>query len=193
MKSREATKRETREALIRAGAALYTEGRGVEPSLDAICAHAGFTRGAFYVHFKDRTEFLLAIMEDALSSFVDSVIVEEGPASMTETAARFVEAVRRDASEPQSSSLGFLMRTLPRYPELSDRYARVLAATVERLTAVADTGQAAGELRTDVPARDLSTVLVSAAVGLAALVHAGVELDLSHLPTTARRLLVSTG
>jgi AcrR family transcriptional regulator len=47
-KPRELAKQETREAVIRAGMAAFTE-EGVDlPSLDAICARAGFTRGAFY-------------------------------------------------------------------------------------------------------------------------------------------------
>ena len=59
-KSRDLAKQETREALIQAGMDAFSE-EGVDlPSLDAICARAGFTRGAFYVHFKDREDFFAA-------------------------------------------------------------------------------------------------------------------------------------
>jgi len=73
-KTREEAKRETREALIRAGIEAFAA-EGVDlPSLDAICARAGFTRGAFYVHFKDRDDFLLSVMDKVLSEFINSVI-----------------------------------------------------------------------------------------------------------------------
>ena len=50
---RDAAKKETRSALIRAALKLFHEEGFDGPSLDAICARAGYTRGAFYVHFKD--------------------------------------------------------------------------------------------------------------------------------------------
>ena len=54
----QAAKQETREALLQAAMAEFAE-KGLDlPSLDAICARAGFTRGAFYVHFRDREELV---------------------------------------------------------------------------------------------------------------------------------------
>src|SRR5262245_37416602 len=50
--TREFGKQETREALLRAGMEMFAEQGLDAPSLDALCARAGFTRGAFYVHFK---------------------------------------------------------------------------------------------------------------------------------------------
>src|SRR4249919_2412241 len=72
-KSRDDAKRETREALIAAGVAAFAE-EGIDaPSLDSICARAGYTRGAFYVHFKDRDDFLIAVMERAIGGFLDAL------------------------------------------------------------------------------------------------------------------------
>ncbi|HVH04632.1 MAG TPA: TetR family transcriptional regulator, partial [Myxococcota bacterium] len=66
--ARELAKQETREALVQAAIAEFAE-KGLDlPSLDAICARAGFTRGAFYVHFRDREELLGAVMERALGA-----------------------------------------------------------------------------------------------------------------------------
>ncbi|MGH7328029.1 MAG: TetR family transcriptional regulator, partial [Polyangiaceae bacterium] len=65
-KTRDATKIETRDALIAAGAMEFAE-KGVDgPSLDGICARAGFTRGAFYVHFRDRDDLLVAVVDRVL-------------------------------------------------------------------------------------------------------------------------------
>ena len=63
---------QTREALIAAGiAAIGSE--GLDASLDAICARAGFTRGAFYVHFQDRDDLLETVMERVGRLFLESL------------------------------------------------------------------------------------------------------------------------
>ncbi|MCZ7684911.1 MAG: TetR family transcriptional regulator [Sandaracinaceae bacterium] len=53
----------TREALVDAAAELFAEQGLTGPSLDAICAKAGFTRGAFYVHFATRDDLIAAVVE----------------------------------------------------------------------------------------------------------------------------------
>ncbi|HKA30465.1 MAG TPA: TetR/AcrR family transcriptional regulator, partial [Candidatus Binatia bacterium] len=72
--ARELAKQETRDALIAAGLEAFAEHGLDVPSLDAICSRAGFTRGAFYVHFKDRDDFVVAVMEHVLGGFLDAVI-----------------------------------------------------------------------------------------------------------------------
>ena len=64
-------RKSTRQALLAGRAAELIEHGLDAPSLDAICARAGFTRGAFYVHFKDRDDFLVAVTDWALSGIVD--------------------------------------------------------------------------------------------------------------------------
>src|SRR4249920_604423 len=93
-KPRELAKQETREALIRAGMAAFTE-KGVDlPSLDAICARAGYTRGAFYVHFRDRADLLVAVVEHAMTAFMDTVIATGGAGhDLERTIDRFAAAV----------------------------------------------------------------------------------------------------
>src|SRR5882672_9036667 len=73
-RSRDDAKRETREALIAAGVSIFTEQGLDTPSLDAICARAGYTRGAFYVHFKDRDEFIKVVMLETLEGFMNAMI-----------------------------------------------------------------------------------------------------------------------
>src|SRR5580700_6965980 len=75
--NREETKVRTRAALVDAGIALFGEQGLDAPSLDAICERAGFTRGAFYVHFRDRDEFLEAVMERLGGQFLDAVLADE--------------------------------------------------------------------------------------------------------------------
>src|SRR5690242_13784541 len=71
--TREATKQATREALVLAGKKLFAK-KGLDgPSLDAICEQAGFTRGAFYVHFKDRDDLLAAVMDEVGREYLDGL------------------------------------------------------------------------------------------------------------------------
>src|SRR6266545_6764537 len=80
-RGREQAKQETREALILAALSEFSE-RGLSaPSLDAICARAGYTRGAFYVHFADRDELIAAVMEKVTGVLLDALIAT-GDAAM---------------------------------------------------------------------------------------------------------------
>src|SRR5262249_622232 len=98
-------KRETREALIHAGLEAFAAEGLDAPSLDAICARAGFTRGGFYVHFKDRDDFLVAVMEDVLGRFLDAVIATGDEAhDLGHTIERFTGALDQVKHPPGSGS-----------------------------------------------------------------------------------------
>ncbi len=87
-------KQETREALIAAALAEFAEHGLDAPSLDAICARAGYTRGAFYVHFRDRADLLVAVVEHAMTVFMDAVIATGGAGhDLERTIDRFASAV----------------------------------------------------------------------------------------------------
>src|SRR5262245_62925464 len=73
-RSRAESKEATKQALLHAGMMELVE-HGLDiPSLDAICARAGYTRGAFYVHFKDRDDFFIAVMDWVLTGILHSVV-----------------------------------------------------------------------------------------------------------------------
>lgn len=58
-----ARRAQTRERLIAAARAVFAE-RGVEgASVEEICEAAGFTRGAFYSNFTDRSDLVLAMIQ----------------------------------------------------------------------------------------------------------------------------------
>jgi len=85
-------KRVTRQMLLDAGLDEIIE-HGLDVGLDAICARAGYTRGAFYVHFKDREEFLLAIAENVLHAIVDSTVSAEAEEGVKSSIERFAGAL----------------------------------------------------------------------------------------------------
>jgi AcrR family transcriptional regulator len=91
--SRMEAMQQTRQALIRAALELFAE-EGLDASLDAICDRAGYTRGAFYVHFEDREALLVATMNHVGEKFLASVFQNaQGSQTFGGSVRRFVESV----------------------------------------------------------------------------------------------------
>lgn len=210
MKTREAAKQETRGALIAAALAEFAE-RGLDnPSLDAICARAGYTRGAFYVHFRDRDDLLVAVMEHAMGAFIDAVIATGDEAhDLEHTVARFTSAVAaaigpvpgrrgKAALVPLAPGVPFvpfsrLLESVSRSPELRERFAALLRGAITRLTGTADRGQSARTVRRDVEPQQVAFLLVAVALGLMVAVDAGLPLDPAATHATTLRLLAPSG
>jgi AcrR family transcriptional regulator len=195
---REAGKEETREALLLAGLAEFSE-RGLDaPSLDSICARAGFTRGAFYVHFRDREEFLVAAMERVLGPFLDAVVARgEEAHDLARTIERFVAAVTGmaqlvapDASlSPRILPLHRLLDACERSARLAERFRRIVREATTRVERSTRRGQGEGEVRSDVDPGQLGAVLVSLALGAIVAVELGIALDLQAAGKTVLALI----
>jgi TetR/AcrR family transcriptional repressor of nem operon len=197
--TREASKRATRQALLDAAIAEFTE-RGFDtPSLDAICARAGFTRGAFYVHFHDRDELVAAAMEQSLHAFLDGII-DRG--SVTDdigaTVGRFIEVALQPmilgeaAQEPSGVAgpvLHQLLEACDRSESVRAAFVQMLTEAVGRVTPAARGGQGIGQLRSDVGAEEISTLLVLLALGAWTAGELKLPLDLPRLSDALLRLL----
>jgi AcrR family transcriptional regulator len=174
---REAAKRETREALLRAGIAEFAAKGLAEPSLDGICARAGFTRGAFYVHFRDRDDFISAVMERVLGLFLDAVIASGDAArDLEETVSRFAGTL---GAGVLGDGFRFhrVLEACARSPEVRARFAGMLEGAVERVAGVASEGQRSGSVRGDVEPQALAGVLVALALGALVALEVGVRID----------------
>lgn len=170
-KSRDDTKRETREALIAAGVSAFSEEGFDAPSLDSICARAGYTRGAFYVHFKDRDDFIIAVMTSVLEGFLDAIIATGDAAlDLQKTIDTFVGAVQAKAF-PIHSGLHFhqFMAACARAPRIRERFVGVLAEGARRVAVATREGQGAGTVRADVSADNVGLILVAIVLGVEAL------------------------
>lgn len=195
-KSRELSKKETRDALIRAGMSVFEE-QGVDlPSLDSICARAGFTRGAFYVHFKDRDDFLAAVLDRVIKEFVDSVIASGGTADdLAQTIDRFLAtaATGKLPLSGQHRLVAHLMsRGVQRADSMRNRFRAMLEGAVALLSQAAQAGQRAGKVGTQVPPEMIAGILVALALGLITLIDAGVRIDTDAMRRAARKLLQIT-
>lgn len=189
---------DTREALLSAGATLFSE-RGIDgPSLDAICERAGYTRGAFYVHFRDRDDFLVAVMEREGLPLLDTLLggAETGPSTLEEVVARFVDEVssgRYPLTRDGGPKPHQLLDACARSRTLKKRYVGLLRESVARLAQVAKGSQAAQTLRSDVDPEALATLLLAAVLGAQTMLELDAPLDLPASAAALMRLLAPVG
>jgi TetR/AcrR family transcriptional regulator, transcriptional repressor for nem operon len=179
LSARDASKQETREALLRAGMELFAE-QGLDvPSLDALCARAGFTRGAFYVHFEDREDFIVAVMESATGSFLDAILATRGEAlDLRALLGAFAGAVE-GGGFPVFGDVPFhqFLAACARSKALRQRYSAILDATIDRIAEVVRAGQQAGTVRPDADALRVSGLLVAIALGVGAVTEIDARFD----------------
>jgi|SRR5262245_1137883 len=199
--ARAQAKRETREALIHAGLEAFAAEGLDAPSLDAICARAGFTRGAFYVHFKDRDDFLVAVMEDVLGRFLDAVIATGDEAhDLGHTIERFTGALDLVKHPPGSGSwsaspllgplqVSRLTEAAARSPAIRARLVEIIGEAVARVAQATRSGQASGTVRRDIAPEVGAQLLVIAALGLLGATELGVPLDVPAMRAAVVRLL----
>jgi len=200
-KARELSKQETREALLRAAMGEFAEHGLDAPSLDAICARAGFTRGAFYVHFRDREDLVAAVMERVLGAFLDAVVArgEIGEErSLAATVERFAAAVAgprgarargalptgdpADAWRAPAVPLHQVLAACSRSPELRRRFVSILEEAIRRVAhAARHEGQGDAEA--------LAALLVLTALGVRAALDLDLALDVRAVRDAALRLL----
>lgn len=173
MASRAESKARTRQALIEAGRALVIAQGFDAPSLDKICKRAGYTRGAFYVHFEDREDFLAAVAESILADYT-AIIVRTAPGSgdLERSIRQFVASV---GSVGEDARLSVLLDGCTRSETVRRRTIAVLTAAVELLQSVAE-----GEVREDLDPRAVAELLVAAVFGTLALRQLGLPVDVDR-------------
>jgi AcrR family transcriptional regulator len=198
-RTRELAKQGTREALLDAAMAEFAE-KGLDaPSLDAICARAGFTRGAFYVHFRDREDLVAAVMERVLGAFLDAVVAQgtsEGDldATVERFAAAFTALRASEPSSPPDPARAWGSRGVPfhqvlaacqRSPELRRRFVSILEEAIRRVTRAAERqGREHPEA--------LATLLVLTALGVRSALDLDLRFDETGVRDAALRLLRAT-
>lgn len=190
-RSREEAKQETREALLQAGLAEFAAHGLDAPSLDAICARAGYTRGAFYVHFRDRDAFLVAVMDRILGAFVDAIIATGDEAhDLAHTIGRYAQAAAGlAASARRALPVHRLLEACARSPRLRARFETLMREAIERVRKAAEQGQASGTVVRGADPAAVASLLVTTALGIATAVEVGIPLDLDAMRRTVLRLL----
>ncbi len=158
----------TREALVDAAMELFAEQGLAKPSLDAICAKAGFTRGAFYVHFATRDDLIAAVVEKSMGGFIDAIIVAgEAGADLPTIVRTFAAAVRSGAFPFRGQVRAHqILEACMRSPTLHAKYLELLERARDRLASPIERGQRAGSIRADVDASGVAQLLLALVLGV---------------------------
>jgi TetR/AcrR family transcriptional regulator, transcriptional repressor for nem operon len=179
--SRAEVKEQTREALIDAASALFGKEGLDGPSLDAICARAGFTRGAFYVHFHSREELIVAVMERIRARVIATLIAtRQGPLDLERTIALFAGAVAAGSYPPKGGAvkLQHFLDACARSPLIRKRHVQLLHDTQKRLADAAHTGQSAAKIRGDVAPEIVALLLMALVMGVEQMLEVGFDFDI---------------
>ncbi|HEY1954612.1 MAG TPA: TetR/AcrR family transcriptional regulator [Polyangiaceae bacterium] len=194
--ARDERKRETRDALVRAAAAEMAE-KGIEAaSLNAICDRAGFTRGAFYVHFRDRDDLVAAVVERVLGDFKAALLPDGASPALGETINRFVAAVLAGVPEAVGTSRWKFHHTLTACATaapIRKKYNALQYRALDRLADGARAGQKDGSVLRDVRARPLAEMLLVLTLGVSVATDLGLEIDYAAGAATLRKLLAPRG
>ena len=183
---------ETRASLIAAALSEFAT-KGLDASLDGICARAKLTRGAFYVHFKDRDDLILAVMEHVLGGFVTLLTGVRAEVGSTERALDlFLAGARaRSPAVHGGRALRFhhLMDACRRSPALGRRYREIIEQARTKIAEGIAVDQRAGQLRDPPNAGAIADVLTMFAFGIVAALELDIPVDHARLGATVKQLL----
>lgn len=158
----------TREALVESAVELFAEQGLTGPSLDAICAKAGYTRGAFYVHFATRDDLIAAVVEKSMGGFIDAIIATGEPGADLETIVRTFGAAVRSGAFPFPGQVRAhqILEACMRSPTLHAKYLELLGRARDRLTDTIRRGQQARSIRDDVDPSGVAQLLLALVLGV---------------------------
>ena len=212
--TRDDAKQQTRAALVQAALELFAE-QGLDlPSLDAICDRAGYTRGAFYVHFKTREDILVAVMDQVGAAFLASVfqgLSASAPAPASDAGGgsararrlhhavqRFVEALGSGAY-PLMATAGKgplfrphqLLDACARSPVVRERYRDLVQVSLGAVAGLVKEDQDDGEVRNDVDAQTVASMALALVIGAQTMTDLGLSLDPTALARAIERMLAT--
>lgn len=168
---RQETREATRRALLEAGLNLTIEAGGEIPSIEAVCRQAGYTRGAFYVYFEDREQFVNELLDWLLSDIIGAVFETpaEGAASLQEIVTRFDSGLATGDLPGVEANVraGYLavLREVRPGTKVRERHAELMVEVHNRLVQRVQDGQGSDVLRGDVAAEHVAMLLLLTAVG----------------------------
>ena len=182
------TKQATHAALIAAGIEEFSE-HGLDASLDAICARAKLTRGAFYVHFADRDGFIVAVMNHVLGGFITELTGRGADLGGVERGVRLFIAAAQARHPVVHAGRGLrfshLMDACRRIPQVGETYRRLIAMGRAQLATGLSADQNAERTRADVEPAGIADLLTVMVLGVVAALELEIPIDLARLGDTA--------
>lgn len=189
VRTREQAKQATRSALIAAG--IHELGaHGLDVSLDAICARAKRTRGAFYIHFTDRDDFIVAVMRHVLGGFV--ALLTSSSVDVHTSIRSFAEAVRRRAPVVSGGAgLRFhhILEACRRSRAIGDTYRGVVASANASLVAAIERDQRARRVRRELDAQTTAQLMIVTVLGMLAVSELDLPIEIDRIEQALLGLL----
>lgn len=178
------SKAETRRSLLEAGANQFREFGFDRPSLDSICSEAGYTRGAFYVHFGTRENLICAVAEAEIERAQRQITYCTEP---EETLDNVLERLFAEADSMLSTSQR--LDAAARFPELGQLQAESLGVCVRYLAGVLQGAALDGRVRADQDFEMVAYGLIALAQGEHLLREIGIQQDQEGLMASILKLL----
>lgn len=165
-------KAESRQALIRAAVELMPA-EGLDVSLDRLCAHAGYTRGAFYQHFSDRDALLAAVMEYNGHQVLSQILGEgsdnlDGGALMHRIVGVATGQLKL-SDRPRLMRTHQLLEACYRSKDVRHEYQSLLSRAELGLASAISTAQTQGRIRSELDNQALARLAILLFVGVRAL------------------------
>jgi AcrR family transcriptional regulator len=184
---------QTRRNFIQAATDVFYSRGFTEPTIQDICDRAGYSRRAFYAHFKNRDELIAAFLEDVFANFFREFETTRA-GDISTIIANFVVSATRSERGLAGSPAWRLRHTLEAC-DTSDivrrQYVACFATLMRRLSVHILLGQRDGLIRADFPADGLAGILGGLAYGTMTVVNFGGvgEVDPAMLAQTLIGLL----
>lgn len=167
----------TRRRLLDAARDVIIEHGADGATIDAIASRAGFTRGAFYSNFEDKTDLLVQLGETELQRFTDEVL----PGVLALPAEAQLDAVAGWFTRREAPTEVLLLVELARSrTRASGAHDAVDAVVAQLLRGIEQLMSAPGSALAGLDAterRSRSQAVLAAVLGADLLSHLGVELD----------------
>ncbi|WP_161569598.1 TetR/AcrR family transcriptional regulator [Veronia nyctiphanis] len=191
---RQAAKAASKEALIKSAMTLIPM-RGLDVSLDELCAHAGYSRGAFYVHFKTREDLQLELMRREGNAWLDALF-GSGPLRNEEDLNRLIMRFVTDLKSgtyPITKDSGFrpyqLLDMCCRSERLKEAYLELVQQSVVRLRDIVVMSQQQGYLSKRLDAEQVASLLLLLSVGAHTMYDLDYPIDFANGSKTLIQLL----
>lgn len=157
---------QTQERLFAAAIEVFAERGVIGASVEGICEHAGFTRGAFYSNFADKDELVLGILRHeaehdyaTVEQVVSALIVQHGRREPSELIAEAVPQFFADTTREGVLAQEEMDLYAARRPQLREAYREFADQQREWFTALVRRALAAVDLEFSIGFNEAITVL----------------------------------
>ena len=187
----------SRHALLEAGLAEIIARGGLEDaSIEAICARAGYTRGAFYVHFRDRDHFEAEMFEWVLGDILTALWTDAvGDATDVRAIIRRFNEMLLARHWPdlhgdiRAGYLSVIRNIVSGSQQVRDRHAQLMGGVIDMLAECIRLGQDEEALRVDIDPRHAATLILMSGIAEIVWDDIGVSFDPPRLGETLITLL----